>query len=95
MTFEPTRVLLGKPSEKDHIDNYINANFINIEGKKAIAAQAPISKLTFYNFWRMVEQYKVDTIFMLSNIIEKNKLKCDRYYPVNSLPESTLREEEY
>jgi protein tyrosine phosphatase len=94
MTFEPTRVLLGKPSEKDQIENYINANFINIEGKVAIATQAP-PKTTFHNFWRMVEQYKVERIFMLSSLIEKGKLICDRYYPVDALPESTLKVEEY
>ena len=42
---------------------------IDIRGKKAIACQAPISKFTFYNFWRMIEQHNVHRIFMLSACI--------------------------
>jgi protein tyrosine phosphatase len=87
MTFEPSRVLLGDPNDKDNIENYINANFIDFLGKRAIATQAPISKCTFYNFWRMVDQYNVSKIFMLCNIIEKSKPKCDRYFPQNANPE--------
>ena len=78
--------MLGDPNGKDNIENYINANFIDLLGKKAIATQAPISKGTFYNFWRMVEQYNVSKIFMLCNIIEKSKPKCDRYFPHNANP---------
>mgnify|MGYP000008776807 CR=1 FL=1 len=54
MTFESTRVKLGPPDSHDNIDNYINANLIDIKGKTAIATQAPISKFTFYNFWKMI-----------------------------------------
>jgi protein tyrosine phosphatase len=88
MTFEPTRVHLGK--DKDSIENYINANFIEFLGKRVIATQAPISKATFYNFWRMVEQYQVTRIFMLANVIEKAKPKCDRYYPQPTLNDAKL-----
>ena len=84
LTFEPTRVPLGKPTEQDKIENYINANFIDILGKKAIATQAPMAKSTIYNFWRMVDQHKVSKIFMLSALMEKGKLKCDRYYPLDN-----------
>jgi protein tyrosine phosphatase len=95
MTFEPTRVHLGDESDQENIENYINANFIDFVGKKAIATQAPISKFTFYNFWRMIDTYNVNKIFMLSGIMEKNKLKCDRYYPQNVSPESKLTEKEF
>ena len=95
MTFEPSRVTLGKPEDKDSIENYINANLIEIRGKQAIATQAPLSKTTFYNFYRMLEQYNITKIFMLSNFIEKGKLKCDRYFPQTIDPEAKLTEKEY
>lgn len=95
LTFESTRVQLGKPQDQNTIDNYINANFIDIAGKKAIATQAPIFKTTSYNFWRMIDQYQVSRIFMLTNFIEKGKIKCDRYFPLNTLPETKLTENEY
>ena len=69
MTFENTRVKLGNKEEHDNIDNYINANMIDFRGKTAIATQAPISKFTFYNFWRMIEQYNVQKIFMLCSVV--------------------------
>jgi protein tyrosine phosphatase len=62
-------VILGDPKDKESIENYINANFIDFLGKKAIGTQAPISKTTFYNFWRMIEQYHVTKIFMLANMM--------------------------
>ena len=95
MTFEPTRVKIGSADSHESIDNYINANLVDIKGKTAIATQAPISKFTFYNFWRMIETYKVRKIFMLSACIEKTKLKCDRYIPQNTLPESKIVVKEY
>ena len=84
MTFDKTRVTLGKEEDRNEIDNYINANFVTIQGKQTIATQAPITKFTIYNFWRMVEQYKVNKIFMLTGVMEKGKLKGDRYYPQNT-----------
>lgn len=95
MTFESTRVPIGAKEDRDNIQNYINANLIDIKGKNAIACQAPISKFTFYNFWRMIQQHNVRKIFMLSACIEKTKLKCDRYFPQNDLPQSKMTEREY
>lgn len=67
---------------------------IDILGSKVIAAQAPLTS-TFYNFWRMVEQYNVTVIFMLCNLIEKGKIKCDRYFPGKDSEEGRLIEREY
>ena len=50
MAFEPTRVKLAT---EDIIENYINANIINVKGKRVIATQGPL-QITVYNFWRMV-----------------------------------------
>lgn len=53
MTFESSRAILGLEEEKEKIENYINANLIDIEGKKVIATQGPLSNC-LNNFWRMV-----------------------------------------
>jgi protein tyrosine phosphatase len=76
------------------VENYINANVIEVEGKQAIATQGPLTN-SFHNFWRMVEQYNVTNIFMLCSLIEKNKIKCDRYYPQKDPHSSQLAEQEY
>jgi tyrosine-protein phosphatase non-receptor type 12/18/22 len=76
------------------VENYINANVIEVEGKHAIATQGPLTN-SFHNFWRMVEQYNVTNIFMLCSLIEKNKIKCDRYYPQKDPHSSQLAEQEY
>jgi tyrosine-protein phosphatase non-receptor type 12/18/22 len=80
MTFNPTKPVLTTEEEKDRIENYINANVIEFEGKKIIATQAPLTS-TFYNFYRMVEKYNITSAFMLCCLIEKNRKKCDRYWP--------------
>lgn len=94
MTFEPSRVTLGDEAERDKVENYINANLVEVEGKRIIATQGPLSN-SFNNFWRMVEQYDVRNIFMLCNLIEKNKIKCDRYYPQKDPHCSKLVEQDY
>ena len=93
MTFEPSRAWLGNEAEKESIENYINANVVQVDGRRAIATQGPLTN-SFYNFWRMVEQYKTDSIFMLCNLIEKGKIKCDRYFPQKP-PNDVLTEKEY
>lgn len=59
-----------------------------------IATQGPLTN-SFYNFWKMVDQYEVKNIFMLCNLIEKNKIKCDRYYPKNDPENNKIVEQEY
>ena len=49
MAFNPTRVTLGEIENWDKADNYLNANFVEVNGKKVIATQGPLST-TFYNF---------------------------------------------
>lgn len=59
-----------------------------------IATQGPLT-ITIYNFWRMVEQYEVPTIFMLCNLIEKGQIKCDKYFPQQDANNGVLVEKEY
>ncbi|XP_014484080.1 PREDICTED: tyrosine-protein phosphatase 10D isoform X2 [Dinoponera quadriceps] len=71
----------------DVIDNdpntdYINASFIKgYTGEdEYIACQGPKEETT-YDFWRMVDQYNINIIVMLTQLVEKGKEKCHQYYP--------------
>jgi protein tyrosine phosphatase len=66
---EKTRVKL-QTSEK-HQEDYINANIIDLEGvkQKYIATQAPFSE-TFVDFWRMILEFRIKIIVMLTETDE-------------------------
>lgn len=49
-------------------------------GKEYIASQGPKPNTTF-DFWRMVLQHKVESIVMLTSLVENNKVKCHEYCP--------------
>lgn len=56
---------------------YINANYsLN---NNYIMAQGPINPY-IYDFWTMIWDCDIDTIFCLSNQFENNKLKYDQYF---------------
>lgn len=48
--------------------------------REYIAAQGPKPN-TGHDFWRMVLQHKVESIVMLTSLIEDNKVKCHEYFP--------------
>jgi len=80
---EDTRVHLETQVEHD----YINASWIRVEGLKSIqyiAAQAPLPK-TFESFWRMVWEYDVPLVLMLTPWQEhahgRTRIKADPYFP--------------
>lgn len=94
MTFDPTRARLVPNPDHEKVENYINANVIELEGKRCIATQGPLTN-SFHNFWRMIEHYEVPAIFMLCCLIEKNKIKCDRYFPQKDPHAASITEQEY
>lgn len=62
--------------------DYINANFIQgySHDKKFIATQGP-KKETIVDFWRMIYQYRVSAIVMLTKLVEKGVERCTQYWP--------------
>jgi protein tyrosine phosphatase len=62
--------------------DYINANFVQgySHERKFIATQGP-KKETIVDFWRMVYQYKVSAIVMLTKLVERGVERCTQYWP--------------
>eukprot|EP00347_Sterkiella_histriomuscorum_P023299 403335178 len=81
--FKHTRVRLAQRNA-DILDSYINANYVNSSTKQNdqifIATQGPLP-LSRENFWRMINQEKVQLIVMLCCVKENGKTKCDQYWP--------------
>ncbi|XP_062574203.1 receptor-type tyrosine-protein phosphatase epsilon-like isoform X3 [Saccostrea cucullata] len=76
--YDHSRVILKTETGSD----YINANYI--EGAEGdhdyIASQGP-KQNTVVDFWRMIWQENVSVIVMLTNLKERNKIKCTQYWP--------------
>ncbi|CAB3368676.1 Hypothetical predicted protein [Cloeon dipterum] len=79
--YDSSRVLLELLPGDENSD-YINANYVDgFERPKAyIATQGP--KLSTVNdFWRMIWQEKTTFIVMVTNLVEGDKTKCEKYWP--------------
>ncbi|KAJ8040302.1 Receptor-type tyrosine-protein phosphatase kappa [Holothuria leucospilota] len=81
LAYDYSRVKLDT-NGSDARSDYINASYIkNQQGKTSfIAAQGP-QEGTVDDFWKMVWQENVETIVMVTDNVEKNKLLCDTYWP--------------
>ncbi|XP_046430615.1 receptor-type tyrosine-protein phosphatase H isoform X1 [Neodiprion fabricii] len=68
--------------DNDPNTDYINASFIHgySGAVEYIASQGPKEETT-YDFWRMIFQYNVKVIVMVTQLVEKGKEKCHQYYP--------------
>ncbi|KAK0159358.1 hypothetical protein PV328_010243 [Microctonus aethiopoides] len=81
LPYDFSRVKL-EVNDNDPNSDYINASFIKgCNGEEEyIACQGPKEETT-HDFWRMIDQYDVKLIVMLTQLVEKNKEKCHQYYP--------------
>ncbi|XP_071854811.1 uncharacterized protein [Apostichopus japonicus] len=82
IAYDHSRVMLERLEEDPHSD-YFNANYIeNAFGALSfIASQGP-NNASLVDFWRMIWQDNVTNIVMLTNLIEKGKIRCKQYWPV-------------
>ncbi|XP_032962291.1 tyrosine-protein phosphatase non-receptor type 13 isoform X8 [Rhinolophus ferrumequinum] len=86
LPYDATRVPLGGEG------GYINASFIKIPvGKEEflyIACQGPLPT-TVGDFWQMIWEQKSTVIAMMTQEVEGEKIKCQRYWP-NILGKTTM-----
>ncbi|XP_064141675.1 tyrosine-protein phosphatase non-receptor type 13 isoform X9 [Loxodonta africana] len=86
LPYDATRVPLGDEG------GYINASFIKISvGKEEfvyIACQGPLPT-TVGDFWQMIWEQKSTVIAMMTQEVEGEKIKCQRYWP-NTLGKTTM-----
>jgi tyrosine-protein phosphatase non-receptor type 1 len=71
--------------------DYINASFVNIDlvDQPYILTQGPLPN-TVSHFWAMVWEQKTKAIVMLNRLMERNQVKCHKYWPDADRPELNL-----
>ncbi|KAF5907896.1 receptor-type tyrosine-protein phosphatase beta-like, partial [Clarias magur] len=86
LPYDATRVKLSC-LEDDPCSDYINASFIpgNNFRREYIATQGPLPG-TKDDFWRMVWEQNVHNVVMVTQCVEKGRLKCDQYWPTDREP---------
>ncbi|XP_014208904.1 tyrosine-protein phosphatase 10D isoform X2 [Copidosoma floridanum] len=69
--------------DNDPCSDYINASYIKgySGDDEYIACQGPKEDTTL-DFWRMIDQYDVKIILMLTQLVERGKEKCHQYFPM-------------
>ena len=84
--YDDTRVILPVLGDDPDTD-YVNANWVSgFERDRAyIASQAPVPN-SMISFWRMVWHCKVESIVMVTNEVEKGRMKCHRYWSCSHTP---------
>ncbi len=78
----------------DPYSDYINASFVDGYRRPAayVAAQGP-TPVTVIDFWRMIWEVRSSCIVMVTNLEEKGRVKCHRYWPTNFREEMALMED--
>ncbi|KAG7468893.1 receptor-type tyrosine-protein phosphatase beta-like isoform X1 [Solea senegalensis] len=81
LTYDSTRVKLSYIDD-DPCSDYINASYIpgNNFRREYIATQGPLPG-TKDDFWKMVWEQNVHNIVMVTQCVEKGRVKCDHYWP--------------
>ncbi|CAL9682662.1 unnamed protein product [Knipowitschia caucasica] len=86
LPYDSTRVKLSY-LEDDPCSDYINASYMpgNNYRREYIATQGPLPG-TKDDFWRMVWEHGVCNVVMVTQCVEKGRVKCDQYWPADREP---------
>ncbi|XP_070847690.1 receptor-type tyrosine-protein phosphatase beta [Chaetodon trifascialis] len=86
LPYDSTRVKLSY-LEDDPCSDYVNASYIpgNNYRREYIATQGPLPG-TKDDFWRMVWEHGVYNVVMVTQCVEKGRVKCDQYWPADREP---------
>uniref|UniRef100_UPI003AAE95FB receptor-type tyrosine-protein phosphatase beta-like n=1 Tax=Centroberyx gerrardi TaxID=166262 RepID=UPI003AAE95FB len=86
LPYDSTRVKLSYVDD-DPCSDYINASYIpgNNFRREYIATQGPLPG-TKDDFWKMVWEQNVHNIVMVTQCVEKGRVKCDHYWPFDQEP---------
>ncbi|KAH9492068.1 hypothetical protein Btru_026739, partial [Bulinus truncatus] len=81
VTYDHSRVQL-QVNEEEKEQDYINASYIKgfSDDVRFIASQGP-NRVMVNDFIRMLWEQKIDKVVMLTNLVENNKIKCEKYWP--------------
>jgi tyrosine-protein phosphatase non-receptor type 11 len=82
LPYDRTRVKLQYGNPETDGSDYINANYIQVDGcqVKYIATQGCLTA-TVADFWRMIWQENTRIIVMVTELVEAGKNKCCQYWP--------------
>ncbi|KAF7656249.1 hypothetical protein LDENG_00044620 [Lucifuga dentata] len=86
LPYDATRVKLSYVDD-DPCSDYINASYIpgNNFRREYIATQGPLPG-TKDDFWKMVWEQNVYNVVMVTQCVEKGRVKCDHYWPFDQDP---------
>ncbi|XP_051545389.1 receptor-type tyrosine-protein phosphatase beta-like isoform X2 [Myxocyprinus asiaticus] len=86
LPYDSTRVKLSYVDD-DSCSDYINASYIpgNNFRREYIATQGPLPG-TKDDFWKMIWEQNVHNIVMVTQCVEKGRVKCDHYWPFDQEP---------
>ncbi|KAJ3596703.1 hypothetical protein NHX12_003107 [Muraenolepis orangiensis] len=86
LPYDSTRVKLACVDD-DPCSDYINASYIpgNNFRREYMATQGPLPG-TKDDFWKMVWEQNVHNVVMVTQCVEKGRVKCDHYWPLDHDP---------
>lgn len=86
LPYDASRVKLCNVDD-DPCSDYINASYIpgNNFRREYIATQGPLPG-TKDDFWKMAWEQNVHNIVMVTQCVEKGRVKCDHYWPADQDP---------
>ncbi|KAM8907881.1 receptor-type tyrosine-protein phosphatase beta isoform 2-T2 [Spinachia spinachia] len=86
LPYDSTRAKLSY-LEDDPSSDYVNASYVpgNNYRREYIATQGPLPG-TKDDFWRLAWEHGVHTVVMVTQCVEKGRVKCDQYWPSDREP---------